>query len=209
MKKLTMSLPLLAVLVLNAVATSAAHATPPTINLGGRIDINFIGTYEKGRAIWVEAFRKSEELLAKLERAVKGDMEEHERQCFLQEAVKYFIPGLKDDSTITSKPRGDVTPEFMQHVLNKIDQVNRCSPSNRGYLAFHSWKATGFQEPRQLPSGQKMTLTEFIQGVAALGVGVGDVAPAAAVANPAGALPIVDPRLLMPRQNEPKPSDVY
>jgi hypothetical protein len=198
--------PLAMVLLLSAVA----HASPPTINLTGRIDGDTIGLSEKGRSIWVESYRKAEELLKKLERAIRGDMEDHERQCFLQEALKHIIPSVKGDTSITGKPLWDVSPETMQYVLKKLDQVNRCSPNNRGYIAFHAWKDSGFQEPRQLPSGQKMTLTEFIRGVAALGVGVGETVPAAAVTNPAGMLPLlIDPRTVAPHQDEPKPGEVY
>jgi hypothetical protein len=194
--------------VLSLFTASAAVAVPHTINVNGRIDINYIGIYEKGRAIWVEAFRKAEALLKKLDRAINGDMEEHERQCFLQEAVKHFAPEVKDDVSLTGKPMGHATPEFLKHVLTKLDQVNRCSASNRGYIAFHAWKDSGFQEPRQLPEGQKMTLTEFLRGLAGAGaaMGVGRIAPAAAVPAGPASLPLLgNPESYTPDRLRPVP----
>lgn len=185
-----------AILASLLLAAPAASATPRTIDLGGRIDASFIGVSEKGRAIWVQAFRRAEELLKKLERLINGDLEEHERQCFLQEALKLFVPEAKDGIKITGAPQGDVTPEFMRHVLEKLDQVNRCSPTNRGYLALHSWKATGFQEPRQLPDGQKMTLADFLQGLAGVGIGVGSASPTA-VPSAGAPVIIINPELFM------------
>lgn len=182
-----------ALLLAAAVVALPAYPAPPTIDVRS-LNADFVRWNEKGRAVWIQAYRKAEELLKKLERALKGDLAEHERQCFLQEAMRHFIPQSKDGTRFTGEAQGDVTPELMQHVLGKLDQVNRCSPTNRGYLAFHAWKDTGFQEPRQLPSGQKMTMTDFLRAAAAAGVGVGSTGAAPAAAGVG--VPVVDPRLV-------------
>ncbi len=192
--------------VLLALLCSTARATPPIVNIPGRITSDFIGIRELGRGVWVQSYNRAKDLLDKLEATLRAQLEEHERQCFLQEALKHFIPEAKDGTKITGAPQGDVTPELMERVLKRLDNVNRCTSTNRGYLAFHAWKGTGFQEPRKLPSGQEMTLADFLRAVSAMGVGVGETAPAAAT----GLLPVVSPGLVpaaMPRQG-PKPGEV-